>query len=120
MSTEQRDHRGRFAPGHKGLGGRPRGFAGMARMIAEETGGGSELVAYALGVLRDADASHDRRWAALTWLADRAFGKPAATVDVSVSTPASLPPDWSILSPAQRVAWLDAHAPLALGPGGDS
>lgn len=115
-----RDERGRFRPGHVGRGGRPRGFGGMVRMIADETGDGAELVTFALGVLRDEEASADRRWAALSWLADRAFGKPASAVDVSVSTPANLPPDWSALSPVQKAGWLDAHVPLALGPGGDS
>jgi hypothetical protein len=119
MSIEQRDHRGRFAPGHRPhpRGGRPKGFAGMARQIAEETGDGAELVAFALGVLRDEDASPDRRFEALRWLSDRGWGKPAAIVDVSVSTPASLPPDWSALTPAERMAWLDRVAPPLLGSG---
>jgi hypothetical protein len=114
--SDQRDHRGRFAPGHRGLGGRRPGPS-FARLIGQETRDGAELVEYAIRVLRDADASEERRWSALVWLADRYAGKPAAPVDVSVSTPASLPPDWSALTPAERMAYLDRVAPPLLGAG---
>lgn len=118
--SEQRDHRGRFAAGHKGLGGRKPGWSGLAKMIQNATDGGATLIQHALDVFADVNLSPDRRWAAMLFLADRGWGKPAATVDVQVSTPASLPPDWSALSPGERMRWLNSVAPPLLGAGDDS
>jgi hypothetical protein len=62
--------------------GRAKGFAGVARQIMSETGDASELVAFALRVLRDDEARMEHRMAALHWLSDRSLGKPLATVEL--------------------------------------
>ncbi len=91
VSHEQRDHRGRFAPGHRGMGGRPRGFAGMARMIAERTRDGRGRVR-GLGVARPGCVTRPPR--PRSHVARRqVLGKPAASLDISVSAAPSLPPE---------------------------
>ena len=117
MSNEQRDQRGRFAPGHKGLGGRKPGWAGLAKLIHDATDGGAALIQHALTVFEDVNVSPDRRWAAMLFLADRGWGKPASTVDVQVSAGPSLPADWALMSPSERMRFLDAAAPPLLGAG---
>ncbi len=73
-----RDERGRFAPGSSGnTSGRPRGAAGVARKILEQTREGDELVEWALEVWRDTKRTHTERAAMHAWLADRALGRPS-------------------------------------------
>lgn len=75
----------RFKPGQSGNPlGRPKGFAGVAKLILRETNDGEELVKFALETLRNThqNRSFDERWAALQWLADRAIGKPVAMVEL--------------------------------------
>lgn len=58
--------------------GRPKGAAGVAKLIDESTLGGKELVAWALAVWRDATQTMaDRRWA-FEWLSNRYMGTPMA------------------------------------------
>ena len=62
-------------------GGRPKGFG---ELIRRETRDGAELVQFMLGVFRGEvkQASLRDRVAAVSWLADRGFGKPpTSTVD---------------------------------------
>jgi hypothetical protein len=64
--------------------GRPKGFRGVAKMIMEETEDGTELVMFALRLMRDAEQPMRERLAAHGWLSDRGLGKPLAIVDVNV------------------------------------
>lgn len=68
-----------WQPGQSGNpGGRPKG---LARRIREEVGNdGSRLVKVVIGVLDDESASRRDRLEAASWLADRAFGKPAQVI----------------------------------------
>ncbi len=76
--------------------GRPKGSAGFAANIREETDGGKELWEFALSVMRgqvevqavasggtvvDIGPSLKERMDAMKWLADRGFGKPPNGVD---------------------------------------
>ena len=82
LSTPQnRDKTGRFLPGQSGNpGGRPVGLSGLIR---ESTNDGAELVEFMLKVFRgELDDSVRTRADAATWLADRAFGKPAQTANI--------------------------------------
>ena len=65
--------------------GRPRGFAGMAKMIREETNDGTELVWFALRVFRGeiGDGKFADQWAAHNWLADRGYGKAHQFIELS-------------------------------------
>lgn len=85
----------------------------MAKLIREETKDGKELVDYAVGVLRDVNATErNRAWAA-DWLADRGFGKPQQAIDVtSGDMPIQGGIDLSGLSPAA----LEELAQLGAGP----
>jgi hypothetical protein len=84
MSTT-RDADGRFVPGtgSPNAAGRPKGFAGVAKLIMAETNDAEELVAFALRVLRDDEAEMRDRLAAHAWLSDRALGKPMQTLELS-------------------------------------
>lgn len=59
--------------------------ASIARQIAEATNDGSALVKFALAVWQDTNMSMDDRKWAFEWLADRAAGKAAATVDFNTT-----------------------------------
>ena len=78
---ENRDGSGRFLPGQSGNpGGRPAGLSGLIR---ESTNDGAELVEFMLKVFRgELGESVRTRADAATWLADRAFGKPAQTSNI--------------------------------------
>ena len=79
---QNRDLSGRFLKGTSGNpAGRPLGFR---EQIKESTADGNELVEVVLGVLRDQNASNRERMEAVTWLADRGFGKPAPVRDDDV------------------------------------
>lgn len=74
-----------FEPGASGNpGGRP---LGLARFIRAETRYGAELAELMLRVLRDQEpgATLRDRIASATWLADRAFGKPASDAGAGVT-----------------------------------
>ena len=66
--------------------GRPKGFAGLAKMIREQTNDGEELMTFALEVFRGTHGGggveFSDRWAALQWLADRGFGKAAQFIEL--------------------------------------
>lgn len=68
-----------FKPGQSGNpGGRPKGAAGVAKLIHEATGGGKELVEWALTIWRDAtNTMTDRKWA-FDWLSNRYMGTPVS------------------------------------------
>jgi hypothetical protein len=80
-----RQSNGRFAPGASGnRSGRPRGAAGTARKILDETQQGDELVEWALTVWRDSARTHAERAAMHAWLADRALGKAMQTSELTL------------------------------------
>lgn len=79
-----RDGSGRLLPGHAALpgAGRPKGYKGVAKRIMRETQDGTELVSFALRVLRDPDEDMaHRRWAA-EWLSSYGLGKPVARTEL--------------------------------------
>lgn len=78
---ENRGVNGRFLPGNNANpGGRPKGFAAMIR---EQTGGGKELVDFALKILRSRLEDTRVRLQAMEWLADRGFGKAVQSHEVT-------------------------------------
>jgi len=79
-----RNPNGSFAPGTK-TGGRPKGFAGVAKAIGAITNDGQDLVDWALAVWKDAAVPMSMRWDAFQWLSDRYFGKPANTIDLNAT-----------------------------------
>ena len=81
LGPQNRDLSGRFLPGQSGNpGGRPAGLSGLIR---ESTNDGAELVEFMLKVFRgELGESVRTRADAATWLADRAFGKPAQTSNI--------------------------------------
>ena len=104
-----------FTKGNSGnRAGRPKGFAGVAKLIATETRDGAELVEFALQVFRDEDADMRDRQAAHAWLSDRGLGKPVATIDLHAAvTPVGASDDddraLEALTPYQLRALLEAE-----------
>ncbi|MBV8756809.1 MAG: hypothetical protein JO257_06030 [Deltaproteobacteria bacterium] len=103
-----------FKPGDPRINraGRPRGFAGVARMIAEATGDGRELVDWALRVWRDPDNvhTHSERAAAHDWLSSRYLGRPLQQSEILALARVEhvgLPAGWSGLDPTSKRAFLD-------------
>ena len=83
MSEPQnRDKTGRFVPGNtSNPGGRPKG---LARKIRAEVGDDAEeIVCFMLMILRDQKASYKERMQAATWLADRGYGKPTQSLELT-------------------------------------
>ncbi len=123
--SDERDTAGRFRAGHRAPAGsgRPRGFRGLAKLVAEETRDGAELAEFVLGIFRDPDADPKMRWDALTWLSDRGFGKPIAVSDMSIAIEApsatGLPGGWAQLTREDREHWLATNMPKALASGED-
>lgn len=75
---------GAFAPGQTGNAlGRPRGTGGLASLIRAETLDGTELVAFALKILRGRRQEPRLRLQALEWLADRGWGKATQSHEVT-------------------------------------
>ena len=105
--------------------GRPKGFAGLAKMIREQTNDGEELMNFALEVFRGTHGGgveFGDRWAALQWLADRGFGKAAQFIELHSEHEATLDGvDLAGLSSerlAELAAILDEAAEAAGGDGG--
>lgn len=90
--------------------GRPKGAAGMARYIAEQTNDNKELVDRLLAISRgDTSITREQREATLALL-DRAVGKPITPIAAHVlteTTGAALPSDWDARSMAQKLRYLD-------------
>ena len=63
--------------------GRPKGFKGVARLIAKETRDGAELVEWALAVWRDEERPFAERAAAHAWLSDRGLGRPLQMLELA-------------------------------------
>jgi hypothetical protein len=92
--------------------GRPKGAAGLAKYIAEQTNGGRELIDRLLGIVRDEDAPIREVTGALAMLLDRFVGKPLATTEVLAlarveHATVGLPAGWASFSPEQRRSFLD-------------
>lgn len=72
---------GRFRPGQSGNpGGRKKSLAGLVR---ERTGDGVEIVEYVVSVLRSKKMEPRLRLQAAEWLADRGFGRPTQSHEIS-------------------------------------
>jgi hypothetical protein len=75
-------------PWKPGVSGNPTGRpAGLVSAIRKQTKDGAELVRFFCAVFRDEQVDLDDRMTAATWLADRAFGKPAQMVGLEVAEP---------------------------------
>ena len=71
---------GRWQKGQSGNpGGRPKDTEGLAAYIRDKSKGGKTLADECFRVLQES-TDDDTRLRAVTWLADRAFGKPVAVV----------------------------------------
>lgn len=107
---------GRFEPGHAPSSpGRPKGAAGLAAYIAEQTNGGQELVDRLLVISRT--STNPRQVEASTMaLLDRLAGRPvqpvAASIQTGDSTGPTLPSGWGAMGQAEREVWLDQNLPL--------
>lgn len=81
-TSESHDRRGKFAPGNNVRQDyRVKRQRGVARMIAQETRNGKEMVAVALEVMRD--AAHRDRLKAADWLMTRFAGKVRDVIEVT-------------------------------------
>jgi hypothetical protein len=73
-------------PWPRGISGNPHGRpAGLVSAIRKQTKDGAELVTFFCAVFRDPKADLDDRMTAATWLADRAYGKPAQSLGLEVA-----------------------------------
>lgn len=71
----KRRRNGQFEEGHSGNPGRrPKKFGALVR---EKTREGEELIDFALKVMRDKGEDTGHRMAAMKWLGERGFGRPA-------------------------------------------
>ncbi len=89
----RRDQDGRLLPGSSGnLGGRPKGWAGLAAEIKERFGLHLEkLVDVAQAMLADRRTPAAVRLGLLAWLADRAVGRPVQAIELAAASPAAEP-----------------------------
>src|SRR6266852_2755481 len=72
-----------WVKGHSGNPhGRPKGFAGVAKLIMKATRDGAELVEWALCVWRDPIIEMRHREEAFKWLSDRGLGKPLQQLEL--------------------------------------
>lgn len=109
-----------FVPGKSGNpGGRPAArknlAANLARLIADETRDGAELVEYAVKILRSVDSTESARQYAHDWLSNRGAGKALQTLDgdltIGISPEQAALIDALKLSPHERqrrIATLEA------------
>lgn len=108
-----------FKPGQSGNKlGRPKGAAGIAKYVAEQTNDGQELIDRLLELSRSARTPIRERLAATTALLDRAVGKALQPSEMVLAL-SPLPDVERIaaMTPAERLAWLDAErARLRLAP----
>jgi hypothetical protein len=75
-------------PWKPGVSGNPTGRpAGLVSAIRKQTKDGAELVRFFCAVFRDEQVDLDDRMTAATWLADRAYGRPAQMVGLEVAEP---------------------------------
>jgi hypothetical protein len=110
---------GRFAVGNSG-GGRPKGWSTIAKMVAEATSDGRELVEFALATFRDPERTHGERMAAHAWLSDRGYGRPVQATEIYAEVSAGVRPNFGAMTIEERIAYLKVHRPdldLQLGAG---
>jgi hypothetical protein len=110
---------GKFAPGTSAnVSGRPKGWAGLAKAIRDQTSDGQALLDYALKVLGSDNEETRDRLAALAWLSDRGWGKPMQAVELSLDQgqPAASY-DWSRMPLAERKEMLAKIEALRLADG---
>lgn len=100
--------------------GRPKGQAGIAKMIRKETQDGKELVDYSLSILRDEKADWKARADARDWLGNYAFGRAPQTVNLTDDRgDEQTPLDWKLLSDLELAQYVELHrkmgTPVDLG-----
>lgn len=112
-----------FKPGQSGNpSGRPKGAAGLARYIAEQTEDGHELVDRLLALSRSESAPVREATAATFALLDRMAGKPMQPSEIVMafeSPPMAYPTDWDSMLPDERRAYLLRYRQRQL-PSGDA
>jgi len=103
--------------------GRPKGAAGLAKYIAQETDDGRELIDRLLALSRDPRAPVREATAATFALLDRLAGRPMQPSEISLAMSDQMPVGLILAMPArERLAWLDAERARRALPagGGDS
>lgn len=98
-----------WRPGQSGNPqGRPRSPLSLAERVREKVSP-DELIDIALELARKG-AAESTRIAALAWLSDRGWAKPATQQNHLVArVGAVVPTRWALMSPEQRAAYLDAR-----------
>jgi hypothetical protein len=90
--------------------GRPKGAAGIAKYIAEQTENGQELVDRLLVLSRSADSPVRESTAATFALLDRLIGKPMSPSEVTMTLAGTSSVEVLLgMSPAERLAWIDGE-----------
>lgn len=94
--------------------GRPKGAAGIARYVAEQTNGGQELVDRLLELSRDTKGPVRERVGATLALLDRLAGRPMQPTEIMMQLEApvggGLPREFYSWPEDKRRAFIDAHA----------
>ena len=112
-----------MVPGKPSLNplGRPKGAAGLARYVAEQTQDGQELIDRLLQASRGEVQLTRGQEAATLALIDRVAGKPISqslNVHQTLEPATLLPENWDALPEAEQDRWLDDLERRVLASGG--